>query len=62
MKSLLLCLSVTLSLCSGCSTVEKPYIKETITSKDGTVRTIESSADRATGAGLDAFRKMAPTR
>ena len=62
MKTLLLCLSVSLSLCSGCGTVERPYIKETVTSKDGTVRVIETSADRATGGGLDGFRKMAPAR
>lgn len=60
---LFLCLSVTLLLCSGCVThIVNPYIKETITSKDGTTRTIETSADQIDGAGIDAMKKLAPTR
>lgn len=54
-----------LSLCSACvaTRVEKPYVKETITSKDGTTRTIETSADFIEGRpGLDALKKLAPTR
>jgi hypothetical protein len=60
---LLLCFSVALSLCSGCvSRIDRPYIKETITSKDGTVRTIETSADKIEGGGVDVLKRIAPNR
>lgn len=62
MKTLILILLV--ALVTGCvaSRIVNPYIKETITSKDGTTRTIETSADTIEGAGIDAMKKLAPTR
>lgn len=58
----LLSLLSLVSLLCGCTTVDRPYVEETITSKDGTVRTIKTSADKVSGPGLDGFRKLAPTR
>lgn len=62
MKTLLLCFSVALLLCSGCaaSRIEKPYIKETTTSRDGTITVRETTADSITGGTLDALRKQSP--
>lgn len=65
MKTIIIFLLIgaTTGLVTGCvSHIVRPYIKETITSKDGTVRTIETSADEATGTGLDGIRRLAPTR
>ena len=55
-KTLLLCLCAALS---GCVTshVEKPYIKETITTKDGTITTRETSADSITGGTLEMLKR-----
>lgn len=64
MKNLMLIIavSVTVGLLSGCvaSRVLKPYTKETTTTKDGTVRVKETSADEVVNGGLDAFRKAVP--
>jgi len=49
-------------LLAGCvARIERPYVKETITSTDGTVRTIESSADKIEGAGMG-LDKLSPKR
>jgi hypothetical protein len=42
------CCLLLLLLC-GCSTIEKPYIKETVNKPDGTWTVREMSADRITG-------------
>lgn len=51
-------------LLCGCvaSRIQKPYVKETITHKDGTVIVRETSADSIDNGGLDLLPKAAPTR
>lgn len=47
-----------LVMCTGCaaSRIENPYVKETLTSPDGTVRVIESSANWIEGGTVEQIK------
>lgn len=57
MKILMLALAIGF-LCGCVSQIIKPYVKETTTSKDGTITTRETSADKVTGAALGDLNKL----